>query len=388
MQANQQAQSIAYSLDDGMTWTTYDEVNPVILEPPTEYADQILEFRDPGVFWHEDSGKWIALVSLAKLHKLVIYTSDDLKEWEQTSEFGPANAVGGVWECPSLFPLTVDGGEETKWVLQLGLNPGGPPGTPGSGTQYIVGEFDGTEFMPDPESVQQTNWVDWGPDFYAALIFGGMPATDRVDIAWMNNWKYGEAIPTDPWRSAASIPRRLSLGTSANGTTTLIQEPILEQGLSQAQRQQWDSVPDGTTKLNMTGKALDMTLSFSESKATDFGLIVRAASDLSEQTRVGYDLTTEQLFINRTTSGEAGFDGEFAATYYAPMSLLDGNITMRVLVDWSSVEVFGGAGEVSLTAQIFPSDDSADTYLFSTGGETSDVKFSGSQVQSGWGTTE
>lgn len=383
MQAEQQAQSIAYSLDEGMTWTTYDEGNPVILEPPTEYADQFLEFRDPSVFWHSPSGKWVAVVSLAKLHKLLIYTSDDLREWKNVSEFGPENAVGGVWECPSLFPLPVDEGVDTKWVLQISLNPGGPPGTPGSGTQYIIGQFDGTTFTPDPESVEQTNWVDWGPDFYAALTFDGLPVTDRVNIAWMNNWKYGAAIPTDPWRGAASLPRKLSLST-INGTTTLVQTPMLEE--REGQYQYLDSVPAGTTKLNITGKALDTTLTFSESAATEFGIILRATSDLSEQTRVGYDFTTEQVFIDRTASGEAGFDDSFSAAYYAPLGPSDGNITMRVLVDWSSVEVFGGVGEVSLTAQIFPSEDAVDVYLFSTDGDTSGLELSVNQVQSVWGT--
>ena len=381
VQANQQAQSIAYSLDDGMTWTTYDEGNPVILEPPAEYADQILEFRDPGVFWHAESGKWIGLVSLAQLHKVLIYTSDNLREWEVASEFGPVNAVGGVWECPSLFPLRVDSDGEIKWVLQIGLNPGGPPGTPGSGNQYIVGQFDGTTFTPDPESVQQTNWVDWGPDFYAALTFGGLPIEDRVNIAWMNNWKYGAAIPTDPWRSAASLPRKLSLRT-INERVTLVQTPILEE--QEGQDQHFDAVPSGTTKLDITGKTLDATLTFSNSTATDFGIIVRATSDLSQQTRIGYDFAAGQLFVDRSTSGEVGFDDSFAAAYSAPLSSDAGTITMRVLVDWSSVEVFGGVGDVSLTTQIFPSEEAVEVHLFSTDGETSDVDLTVREVPSVW----
>ncbi|CEN60526.1 Putative Exoinulinase InuD [Aspergillus calidoustus] len=380
--ANQQAQSIAYSVDDGMTWTTYDAGNPVIAEPPAEYADQISEFRDPSVFWHQSTGKWVAVVSLAKLHKLVFYTSTDLKTWKHVSEFGPANAVGGVWECPSIFPLPLDGdAENLKWVAQIGLNPGGPPGVTGSGSQYIVGDFDGTNFTPDPESVQQTNWLDYGPDFYAALSFSGLPTNDRVDIAWMNNWQYAAAIPTDPWRSSLTVPRKLSLAT-INGTATVVQQPIVQEQNSTPRR--WSSIPAGVTKLNVTGKAIDATLSFSKSTAAEVGLIVRASADLSEQTRIGYDFTTQQLFVNRTQSGETGFDGSFSSVYYAPLHSNDGNITLRALVDWSSVEVFGGLGDVTLTAQIFPSDDSVDTYLFSTDGSTSGVELRVQQVQSVW----
>ncbi|SPO01682.1 related to exoinulinase InuD [Cephalotrichum gorgonifer] len=384
VQANQQSQSIAYSLDEGITWTTFDAGNPVIHEPPAEYADQVLEFRDPAVFWHGPSGKWVAVVSLTKVHKLLIYTSDNLRDWDQVSEFGPVNAVGGLWECPSLFPLPLDGDEGEKWVAQIGLNPGGPPGTPGSGTQYVVGQFDGTTFTADPESVQQTNWVDYGPDFYAAITFGGMPVNNRVNLAWMNNWKYAEKIPTEPWRSAASIPRRLSLRT-IDEKATLVQEPVLEEG-KKGRTRRWRSVPAGTTPLNFTGKTLDVTLSFSESEATEFGIVVRATSDLSVQTRVGYDFTTGQLFIDRTLSGDVGFDESFAAVYHAPLAPKDGIITMRVLVDWSSVEVFGGAGEVALTAQIFPTDDAIYTRLFSTDGNTSGVKLNVRQVESVWGT--
>ena len=219
------------------------------------------------------------MVSLAAIHKLLIYTPSDIVEWEQVSEFGPENAVGGVWECPSIFPLPVDGDGDVKWVAQIGLNPGGPPGTPGSGTQYIVGDFDGTTFTADPESVQQTNWVDYGPDFYAALTFAGLPETDRIDIAWMSNWKYDAAIPTDPWRGAASIPRTLSL-RAVNGMVALVQTPILDE--QEGKSQSWDSVENGTTKLNVTGKTLDATLLFSDSsEATEFGIIVRATSDLT-----------------------------------------------------------------------------------------------------------
>ncbi|KAL2782557.1 concanavalin A-like lectin/glucanase domain-containing protein [Aspergillus keveii] len=252
---------------------------------------------------------------------------------------------------------------------------------PGLGTQYFVGSFDGTSFTADPESLQQTNWLDYGPDFYAALSFSGLPTDERIDITWMSNWQYATAIPTDPWRSSLTVPRKLSLAT-INGIATVLQQPIVQKQTSTPRR--WSSIPAGVTKLNVTGKALDATLSFSKSEATDFGLIVRASADMSQQTRIGYDFTTQELFVNRTSSGEAGFDGSFSSVYYAPLASNDGNITFRALVDWSSVEVFGGNGEVTLTAQIFPSDDSVDAYLFSTDGNTSGVELRAHQVPSTW----
>lgn len=316
------------------------------------------------------------------MHKVLIYSSDNLKEWELVSEFGPENAVGGVWECPSLFPLRVDRcGDEEKWVAQIGLNPGGPPGTPGSGTQYFVGDFNGTHFIPDPKSIQQTNWLDWGPDFYAGLTFSGLPQQQRVDIAWMSNWKYGAAIPTDPWRSAMTIPRKLALKT-VNNAVSLVQSPVLETG--EGITQIWDSVPAGTTKVNLTGKTLDTTLRFTESDSTQFGIILRATADLSEQTSVGYDFTTSQLFVNRTHSGVIDFDDSFSEVYYAPLLSKNGTVSFRVLTDWSSVEVFGSQGEVSITAQIFPGIDADEVHLFSLDGVTKSVELEAHEVESVW----
>ncbi|KAK2767673.1 hypothetical protein FQN54_003831 [Arachnomyces sp. PD_36] len=394
VQANQQSQSIAYSLDEGMTWTTYDPGNPVILDPPAPYEDQFPEFRDPYVFWHEETKKWVAVISLAKLHKLVIYTSENLIDWTHVSEFGPANAVGGVWECPNLFPLALDGDQSNlKWVAQIGLNPGGPPGTLGSGTQYIVGSFDGTSFTADPDSVHSdgsANWMDMGPDFYAGLSFSGMPEDERTTIGWMNNWQYGELIPTDPWRSAMSIPRRLSLNTF-DQTTTIIQEPVENWSSVVGQGNcsvSLGSVAEGDTKLDCSGKTLDITLSFSDrdgSDSAEFGLTVRASEDLTEQTRVGYNFGTKGIWVDRNLSGDVDFEGSFAGIYYSPLLPgSDGEVTMRILVDWSSVEVFGGQGESVITAQIFPSDTSVGTQVFSHDGATENVQISASTISSVW----
>ncbi|PVH86428.1 carbohydrate-binding module family 38 protein [Cadophora sp. DSE1049] len=551
-----QAQSIAYSVDEGMTWTTYDASNPVILAPPAPYADQWKDFRDPFVFWHDASQKWISVISLAQLHKLVIYTSTNLKTWTYASEFGPMNAVGGVWECPSIFPLPLDGDEaKTKWVAQIGLNPGGPPGVIGSGTQYIVGNFNGTTFVAETHAPSSptttstrsstlstsvynfdglgtyaergwtatgglvgkspaqgtlngqntvtgysgnyvntfidadattgtltspsfvvsenwinfligggnapgvqcinlkvqgqvvrtatgadeeklvpkswdvasfigqsavieivdastggwghilvdeitfsdssnepygTSWMDYGPDFYAAAPFNGLAIVDRISIAWMNNWQYASAIPTSPWRSIFSIPRQLSLKT-IGGRPTLIQKPVADfvSLRKSTYTNTFDTVVEGNQLLPLTGKSLDVTLSFSDRVAppssSQFGIILRATSDLTQQTRVGYDFGTKRLFVDRTKSGDVGFDGTFSNTYYAPLvAASNGKVTLRILLDWSSIEVFGGEGEVTLSAQIFPRDNGVDARLFSLGGSTNGVSISANVVGSAW----
>lgn len=393
--AGTQAQSIAYSLDEGTTWTTYDAENPVIALPPAPYEDQLKEYRDPFVFWHESTQKWVMVLVLAKLHKISVHTSENLKDWTHASEFGPMNAVGGVWECPGLFPLPVDGDNDTiKWVLQLGLNPGGPPGTVGSGTQYFVGDFDGIKFVADETSNLETNWMDWGPDFYAAATFNGLSMTDRYNIGWMSNWQYAQLVPTSPWRSSMSVPRKMSLKT-INEKTTLIQQPA--EGLasletSDSYSKSWDKFPKGNEKLRLSGKLLDITLTFSNSKPSpalsgaQFGIILRATSDLSQQTRVGYDFGTRKLFVDRTKSGNVAFDDTFASVYHAPFTATsDGTVTMQILVDWSSIEVFGGEGEVTLSTQIFPNDNGTDVSLFSTKGVISGVTVEAKVLESAYG---
>lgn len=551
----QQSQSIAYSLDEGITWTTHEASNPVILNPPEQYKDQYKDFRDPFLFWHDDSKKWVTVISLAQLRKILIYTSSDLKTWVYVSEFGPVNAVGGVWECPSIFPLPLNGDKtNVKWIAQIGLNPGGPPGVIGSGTQYLVGGFNGSTFTADPDNVypaptmpkesvifqdfessgsfadsgwiptgdliearpangtltgqqtvtgylgnrllntflkgdsttgtltspsfkishkyinfligggyapnktcidleilgkvvrtstgenreelswhgwdvgafmgqsaviriidlstdgwghitvdaisfsdtlariQEANWVDWGPDFYAALTFNGLSPADRVDIAWMNNWQYGAVIPTSPWRSAMSIPRKLSLKT-INGKATLVHKPLKELTTLESSHRysrSWDVVQEGSWKLDLSGKALNINLSFSDRspmalKSPQFVIALRASSSLAHQTRVGYDFTSKQIFVDRTLSGDIGFDSTFPATYFAPLTPdKDGKINMRILLDWSSIEIFGGAGETTISAQIFPPEEAIQAWLFSTDGNTKKVKIVASGIESAW----
>ncbi|KUL91791.1 hypothetical protein ZTR_01352 [Talaromyces verruculosus] len=189
--SGQESQSIAYSLDDGITWTTYDAQNPVIHEPPTEYitADTIQNFRDPFVFWDDSQKHWTMVVSLPNDHMILIYTSPNLKDWTKVSTFGPANAVSGQWECPGLFPLPVDGDKNNvKWVLQLGTNPGGP--TIGSGTQYFVGFFDGTTFTADADTV------------YAAV---GGPAGSSVIEDWQDTSSLASSTAALNWTATGDF---------------------------------------------------------------------------------------------------------------------------------------------------------------------------------------
>ncbi|KAJ5665438.1 uncharacterized protein N7477_007886 [Penicillium maclennaniae] len=200
-----------------------------------------------------------------------------------------------------------------KWVMVVGLNPGGPPESVGSGTQYFVGEFNGTAFIPDADSVypvnSTANWMDWGPDFYAAASYNGLPNIEHVSIGWMNNWQYGGNIPTYPWRSAMATPRHLSLRT-IGGDVILFQQPRENWASIESQKKYsrtWKSLAEGTKDLGSQGKILDIELSFDgrqkSSGASEFGIVVQATPDKSQGTRVGYDFKTRKVFLDRTQSG-------------------------------------------------------------------------------------
>lgn len=210
-----QTQSMAYSTDNGKTFTKYDG-NPILT------AD-VPDFRDPHVFRHEKSGRWILI--LAAGQEMRIYSSANLKDWTYESSFGKGYGCHeGVWECPDLFELPVEGKNYSKWVLVCNINPGGPAG--GSATQYFTGTFDGHKFTCDTKP-EVTKWADYGKDNYAGVTFDNAPDGRRIMIGWMSNWQYANQAPTQQYRSANTIARDLYLYT--DGTTEyLASKPSVE----------------------------------------------------------------------------------------------------------------------------------------------------------------
>lgn len=251
-----QAQALAHSTDGGYVWTKY-RGNPVLDRGTSD-------FRDPKVFRYDDGtdAYWVMVAVEAEDRQVLFHRSDDLTTWTHLSSYGPAGPVGGVWECPDMFRLAVDGDDDdVRWVLLISLNPGGIAG--GSGTHYVVGDFDGTTFRPTaplptpaPEllvdgsqsrgELESFDWIDFGPDCYAGVTFDGLAGNERTLIAWMDNWRYAGSIPHDEsseYRSAMTLPRRLSLTRDRTGVVRLRQAPAIEVG------------PDEVTELgSMTGR--------------------------------------------------------------------------------------------------------------------------------------
>ncbi len=358
--ADFQTQAIAYSTDRGRSWTKF-EGNPVVANPG------IRDFRDPKVFWHADSEAWVMI--FARGDRVRLYTSPDLKNWEYASEFGAnTGAHGGVWECPDLFELPIEGAEETRWVMLVSINPGGPNG--GSATQYFVGDFDGNTFTLDSdyaaslEGRQETGWVDYGRDNYAGVTWAGVPEADgrRIFMGWMSNWQYAELVPTIVWRSAMTLPRHLKLRQTPEGLR-LVSKPVRE--LEQLRRSNYTlqdlEVTDSlalTDSLGFGPRTLEAELVFELPGASQAKVFLEASNGRGQYYRLGYNAASGQYFSDRTNSGKVDFSDKFAAAVHTAPRIMDGDtVRMRVFFDVASVELFADGGVRVITDIFFPEPD-------------------------------
>ena len=285
-----QSQCLAFSVDEGATFTKY-EGNPVL-------DINAKNFRDPKVQWIDN--QWIMTVALANDYKISFYSSPDLKSWTHLSNFGPAAEVGGVWECPDLIQF------EDKWVLLVSLNPGGYQ--VGSGTQYFIGQWNGREYIADD---LQTRWLDYGRDNYAGVTFSNAPEGKKIFLGWMSNWHYAGKVPTDPWRSAMTLPRELSLQGDR-----IIQTPVIH--------------PNGFPEVSFT---------------TQDGAIRICESD---QRYVEIGVRNQKLYVDTSRAWN-----DLDAPTLQEIAIEKGEIDIRVIVDRGSVEVFAAGGTVVLTNLVF-----------------------------------
>ena len=373
-----QTQGIAYSLDNGRTWTKYAG-NPV-LEPP----NNIRNFRDPKVIWYElDEGDGYWVMSVTGGNIILFFTSPDLKNWESSGGFGLTHgATCGVWETPDLFELPVDGGPETRWVLAVAIGGCAPAG--GSGMQYFIGEFDGRTFT-NGNHKDQILWADFGADFYAPQSWSDAPDGRKTWIAWMNNWTYAQDIPTTTWRGAFTLPRDLALKTTPEGIR-LAQIPIPE--LEMLRGEHWSR--EGETAVSVIPQLADLSGSLFEiiaefpvdpnMDADRFGIRLRTGED--EQTTIGYVTKEQKVFIDRTQSGPNDFHEAFSGVHIAALSPINSVIQLHIFVDHSSVELFGNDGLVAITDQVFPSGDGLQIELFADGGDVTISKLDIYQLNS------
>ena len=354
--SDRQVQSIAYSTDNGRSFTKYEN-NPVL-------TSDARDFRDPKVFWHKETQRWIMLLAVGQ--EMQIFSSSNLKDWAFESSFGEGQgAHGGVWECPDLFELPVDGTNEKKWVLLCNLNPGGPFG--GSATQYFVGTFNGKEFVN--ESPSKTKWMDWGKDHYATVTWSDAPDNRRIAIAWMSNWQYANDVPTSQYRSPNSVPRDLSLFT-VDGETYLQSAPSPELLKLRDVSKKRSFKVNGTRIIkDMIADnegAYEIELTIENQHADVIGL--RLYNDKGEEVDMQYNMTEKKFSMDRRKSGDVGFNENFPMLTWTAIESGKDELKLRLFVDKSSVEAFGDGGRFVMTNQVFPSEPYTHIDFYSKGG--------------------
>lgn len=340
--AKEFSQCLAYSADAGKSWTQYEK-NPVL-------GHVAGSNRDPRILWHEPTSQWIMALYLEK-NDFAFYGSKDLKAWTELSRL----TVQGSGECPELFEMPVLGESarptgEKKWIFYAG------------NARYLVGSFDGTRFTSETQTLRQ----DWGKNFYASQTWSDIPAADgrRIQLAWMAKAEY----PGMPFNQQMSFPCELRLVRTKDGIH-LTRQPVREiELLHGTSRIKWDGVTlaEGTTPELLGGDLFDVEAEFDMQKATEVGLIVNGE-------KVAYSATEGKV----KALGAA-----------APLEIMKGHVTLRVLVDKTSIETFANGGEVSLSSCYLPKDGAKGLAIYAEGGAAKLVRLEAHVLRSAWSDQE
>lgn len=355
-----QTQNIAYSINEGKTFQKYIH-NPVLNLHQKD-------FRDPNVFWYEKNKRWIMSVSHPNEHQIEFYQSSNLKNWVSLSKFGPTGDISGVWECPDLMQVPVEGTHQKKWVLFISQN---------STMQYFVGEFNGQYFINEnntPTILKQ----DDGLDYYAAISYHQSPYKNPITIGWLNNWNYANNIPTTPWKGIMSLPRSLSLKKSKDNYI-LIQQPI--QQLATLRTQRFD-YKEGE-KIDFKGNVFEAELIFYPAAKGKSG--IKLAVKNNHALDIYYDADKKIMCINRSKTN-ASFSKTFALmnTASAPIELQNGQLKWHIYFDNSVVEVFVNDGEKVFTVQVFPDENETGIETYATTGKIKIEKLTIWKMKSVW----
>ena len=365
-----QVQCMAYSSDNGRTFTKY-EGNPIITP-----FDGLENFRDPKVFWYAPQEKWVMIVSADK--NMRFYESRNLKDWTYMSEWGEGyGPQPNQFECPDFIQLPVDGDKQRmKWVMIVNINPGFVYG--GSGTMYFVGDFDGSRFTCDtkPDCVK---WLDWGKDHYATVCFSN--TGDRtIAVPWMSNWQYANLTPSKgQYRSANALPRELNLYTAADGQLLLSAAPVKELSTLRGKEEKIGDFNLGEKRVEHVADNGAFELQFHMQPAAKGRTGVELSNAEGEKTVIYFDAENGRVVMDRAESGIVDFgkdiephqletsssrracvDGllhfvnDFAHATWAPVSDLAAAHEVRIFADRSSIELFVDGGRVAMTNLVFP----------------------------------
>lgn len=369
-----QAQSVAFSVDNGSTWQKY-KGNPVLNLAPTNN-----NFRDPKITWYEPGRYWVMTTVVADAQVVKMFKSTDLLHWDFLSDFSGVGAQGGLWEVPELVQMDVEDSTAKKWVMLLSINPGGIAG--GSGMQYFVGEFDGTRFTaenaaPADAPLSESQWLDHGADYYAANSISGAPGGKPVLLGWMGNWDYAQHVPTTPWRGSMAIPRELTLVRGQkrlelrSAIAGVAREALERSGEVKSKNltvgpEAQDLGADFASRTQLIELEMDLT------SAREAGILLRRSADGSASLRISYNKEKRTVKVDRSKAGTSNFSEKFSPYHEValPASGRDGKVHLHILLDSSSVEVFAQDGAAVISDIFFPDWDNTGSSVFSMDGDT------------------
>ena len=391
-----EVQCIAYSNDNGRTFTKY-EGNPVLTP-----FDGLKDFRDPKVFWYEKDKCWFMIVSADKETRF--YKSKNLKKWDYVSAFGKGLGQQPCqYECPDFFQLPVNGDEKNKkWVMTMNINPGCWFG--GSATEYFVGDFDGKNFTcPDANEVK---WLDWGKDHYATVTFSNT-GSRVLAITWMSNWQYANLTPFKQNRGANGLPRELKL-YEKNGKYYISEDVAPEAlALRKSTKELGSQTVEGEKAFAGATSGMEGAFEIEADVTADANGIagIELYNNKRERTLIYIDMKEGKVVMDRTESGLTDFGkqsvphdielawdkqraaegkqpariensinykNDFALATWAPLSLCqEGKKTFHldIFVDKSSIELFVDGGRIAMTNLVFPVAPYENVKLYSKGGK-------------------
>lgn len=389
-QKNGQIQCMAYSTDNGLTFTKYED-NPVLTP-----FDGLQNFRDPKVFWYAPKKCWFMIVSADK--EMRFYKSHNLKDWTYISAFGKGyGAQPNQFECPDFFPMTVNG--KQKWVMIVNINPGCLFG--GSATEYFVGDFDGRTFKCD-DAPDVAKFLDYGKDHYATVTFYNAPDGRIVALPWMSNWQYANVTPIKQYRGANALPRELKL-FEKDGEYFVAADAVKETNALRKQTKEIGNVEGAGTYKNLFPKsdgAFEIEADVTPNAQGIAGIDI--SNSKGEVTKIYLDMRSKRLVMDRTESGltdfgklaepheiekeydlhehrgnntpmrqqnSVNYKNDFALGTWAPLYLCAGKtFHVNIYVDNCSVEAFVDGGRIAMTNLVFPTKPYNNIQLYSEGG--------------------
>lgn len=312
---NPTVQCIAYSLD-GRKFEKYSN-NPVVKQISGGN-------RDPKVFWHEPTKKWIMVLYVeieGKKHSIHFFTSSNMREWELASiTEGGIDGDKYLFECPDMFELPIDGDATKKrWVLNA------------ANSEYAIGTFDGTTFKPEVSRLPDVR----GVGFYAAQTFSDLPDGRRIQIGWLQ-----APSPGMSFNQLQSLPYELTLKSTKDGPR-----------LHRAPAKELLSLRNGSNQssniANFRSELVELRTEFAPASASSVAFNVRGA-------KIVYDAEKQELSVNG---------------HISPAPLVNGTQKLVIYVDKTMIEVLASDGAIYVPVPFIAKDADQSVTIEQTDGK-------------------